>query len=148
MLEAEAGGSSTTVTLRIQPAGSSSSSSQPLRCRTGSPALGNSQLPNARTGLGQEGSPSSQKAGQFCIVSWNSRGSSAQKLQFMRKLVSPEIVGDRIPILCNQENFILKSNSYKLYQSIPGFQFFVNPALNTASICTLYLVESILHVGA
>ena len=49
----------------------------------------------------------------------------------MRKLVSPEIVGDRIPILCNQENFILKSNSYKLYQSIPGFQFFVNPALKS-----------------
>ena len=47
----------------------------------------------------------------------------------MNRLVSPEIVGDKIPILCNQENFILKANSYKLFQAIPGFQFFINPAI-------------------
>ena len=80
-------------------------------------------------GLGQEGSLSSQKAEQFCIVSWNSRGSSESKLQFMKKLVSPEVVGKNTPILCNQDNFILKANLYKLYQAIPGFQFFVNPAI-------------------
>ena len=74
-----------------------------------------------------EGSLSSQQADQVCIVSWNSRGSSEQKLQFMKKLVSSEIVGDKIRILCNQENFILRSNSYKLYQTVPGFQFFCEP---------------------
>ena len=47
----------------------------------------------------------------------------------MNRLVSPEIVGEKIPILCNQENFILKANSYKLFQAIPGFQFFINPAI-------------------
>ena len=49
----------------------------------------------------------------------------------MNKLVSSEIVGSRIPILCNQENFILKANTYKLYQAIPGFQFYINPAVKT-----------------
>ena len=47
----------------------------------------------------------------------------------MNKLVSQEIVGEKIPILCNQENFILKGNMYKLFQEIPGFHFFVNPAI-------------------
>jgi hypothetical protein len=49
----------------------------------------------------------------------------------MKKLVSHQIVGEKIPILCNQENFILKANVYKLFQAIPGFQFFVNPAIKS-----------------
>ena len=89
-----------------------------------------------RAGVGLEGraseaSLSSQQADQVCIVSWNSRGSSDQKLQFMNKLVSSEVVGSRIPILCNQEIFILKANAYKLYQAISGFQFFINPAVKS-----------------
>ena len=47
----------------------------------------------------------------------------------MNKLVSQEIVGEKVPILCNQENFILKANLYRLFQEIPGFHFFVNPAV-------------------
>ena len=47
----------------------------------------------------------------------------------MNKLVSQEVVGEKIPILCNQENFILKANLYKLFQEVPGFHFFVNPAI-------------------
>ena len=62
-------------------------------------------------------------------MSWNSRGSSQQKMQFMNHLVSTQIVGDKIPILCNQENFILKSNSYKIFQALPGFHCFTNPAI-------------------
>ena len=72
---------------------------------------------------------SSQSSLPICIMSWNSRGSSKQKLQLMNKLVSQEIVGEKIPILCNQENFILKANLYKLYQEVPGFHFFANPAI-------------------
>ena len=64
-----------------------------------------------------------------CILSWNSRGSSQQKLDFFNYLVSPQIVGDKIPILCNQENFILKGNSYRLFQALPNFHFFINPAI-------------------
>ena len=64
-----------------------------------------------------------------CIISWNSRGSSEQKLQFMNHLVSPQVIGDNIPILCNQENFILKANVYRIFQSVPGFYFFINPAI-------------------
>ena len=72
---------------------------------------------------------SSQTSLPICIISWNSRRSSKQKLQLMNKLVSQEIVGEKIPILCNQENFILKANLYRLYQEVPGFHFFVNPAI-------------------
>ena len=50
-------------------------------------------------------------------------------MQFFNYLVSPQYIGDKIPILCNQENFILKANSYRLFQACPGFQFFINPAV-------------------
>ena len=50
----------------------------------------------------------------------------------MNKLVSHQIVGENIPILCNQENFLLKANSYKLFQAIPGFHFFINPAIKSS----------------
>ena len=49
----------------------------------------------------------------------------------MNHLVSRSIIGDNIPILCNQENFILKGNSYRLYQAVPGFHFYINPAVKT-----------------
>ena len=75
------------------------------------------------------GPHSSQLAEQLCIVLWIFRGSSESKLMFMNKLVSSEVVGGKVPILCNQDNFILKLNPYKLFQAIPGFQFFVNPAV-------------------
>jgi hypothetical protein len=68
---------------------------------------------------------------KVCLISWISRGSNEQKLQFAKFLVSPQVVGNKIPILCNQENFILKSNTYRLFQAIPGFQFIINPAIKT-----------------
>ena len=49
-------------------------------------------------------------------------------MEYLKYLVSPQIVGDKIPIICNQENFILKANSYKISQVIPGFHCIVNPA--------------------
>ena len=66
---------------------------------------------------------------ELCLISWNSRGSSSQKLQFAKYLVSSEVVGNKIPILCNQENFVLKANTYRLEQAIPGFQSYINPAV-------------------
>ena len=44
-------------------------------------------------------------------------------------LLSEGIVGDKIPILCNQENFLLKGNCYKINQAIDGFHRFINPAV-------------------
>ena len=50
-------------------------------------------------------------------------------MQFLQKLVYPCIVGSKIPIICNQENFLLRSNSYKIFQAVPGFHFFIKPAV-------------------
>ena len=50
-------------------------------------------------------------------------------MEFLSQLVSPQMVGNSIPIICNQENFILKSNSYRIFQAVPGFHFLVNPAV-------------------
>ena len=90
-----------------------------------------SRLPNGRAGPRLVSPLSSRQAEQICIVSWNSRGSSQQKLELMNKLVSHQIVGENIPILCNQ-NFLLKANSYKVFQAIPGFHFFINPAIKSS----------------
>ena len=49
-------------------------------------------------------------------------------MEFLKHLVSPQIVGDNIPIVCNQENFLLKANSYRISQVIPGFHCIINPA--------------------
>ena len=43
--------------------------------------------------------------------------------------MSRNTVGNRKPILCNQENFILRGNSYKINQSLPGFYCLINPAV-------------------
>ena len=51
------------------------------------------------------------------------------KKAFIRLLVSDKVIGDKVPIFCNQENFLLKENTYKVYQTLPGFQIIPNPAL-------------------
>ena len=65
----------------------------------------------------------------ICVISYNSRGFSAMKKDYCQSLVGETTVGNKIPILCNQENFILRGNSYKINQSLPGFHFFINPAV-------------------
>ena len=37
--------------------------------------------------------------------------------------------GSSIPIICNQENFLLKSNTWKINNTLPGFRIFVKPAV-------------------
>ena len=51
------------------------------------------------------------------------------KIDFIRHLLSEEVVGSKIPILCNQENFILRDNSYKILNALPDYQVLVNPAV-------------------
>ena len=51
--------------------------------------------------------------------------------EFMKTLLSDQISGDKLPILCNQENFILRGNAYKIIQAFPDYHIFINPAVKT-----------------
>ena len=50
-------------------------------------------------------------------------------IDFIRRLTSVEVVGNKIPIICNQENFILRENSYKIRKALPDYQIVLNPAV-------------------
>ena len=68
----------------------------------------------------------SQQKKDICIYSYNSRGSSLEKLDFVNDLIN--ISDNQIPVFCIQEHFLL----YKLSQhfsnssviSIPAFKDF------------------------
>ena len=60
---------------------------------------------------------------QVKIVSWNSRGFSEIKSDFINEINSD------MTIICNQENFILKKNSYKIEQCFSDRHVFIKPAL-------------------
>ena len=64
-----------------------------------------------------------------CILSYNSRGFNEIKIDFMNFLLKKELVGARTPILCNQENFMLRENAYKLKNAFPDHQLIINPAI-------------------
>ena len=40
---------------------------------------------------------------------------------------------EKIPIICNQENFILKANLFKVDNALPGYKVFKNPAEKVCS---------------
>ena len=65
----------------------------------------------------------------ICIFSYNTRGFSKLKQEYCCLLLGEQTVGNKILILCNQENFILRGNSYKINQSLPGFYCLINPAI-------------------
>ena len=71
---------------------------------------------------------------ELCVFSYNSRGFGALKQDFCNHLSSRSVVGNKIPILCNQEHFILRANSYKLNQALPNSHIVINPA-EKASHC-------------
>ena len=50
-------------------------------------------------------------------------------IDFLRKLTSVEVVGNKIPIICNQENFILRENTYKIRKALADYQFVLQPAV-------------------
>ena len=66
---------------------------------------------------------------KLCILSYNSRGFAPEKQDFCQFLTSKAVVGDNLPILCNQENFVLRGNSYKINQTLPGYHCIINPAI-------------------
>ena len=69
----------------------------------------------------------SSSQSSLCLWSYNSRGFCTSKQEFCNFLVSA--CGSSIPIICNQENFLLKSNSWKINNTLPGFRIFVKPAV-------------------
>ena len=65
---------------------------------------------------------------ELCFISYNSRGFGVLKQNYCKYLSSREVVGSKIPILCNQEHFILRGNSYKLKKALPDSYVIINPA--------------------
>ena len=55
------------------------------------------------------------------------RGFVSTKQDVLKTLVS--ISGDRLSIICNQENFLLKANEYIADNCLPDHHVFFNPAL-------------------
>lgn len=68
----------------------------------------------------------------MCLISYNSRGFSQHKEDICRFLVSPFVNGNKLSILCNQENFVLKANSYKIRKALPGYYAIIKPAIKTS----------------
>ena len=62
-------------------------------------------------------------------MSYNSRGFCTLKQEFCRLLSSSQTVGNSVPILCNQENFVLRANCYKIRNSLPDFHTIIKPAV-------------------
>ena len=69
------------------------------------------------------------KETELCFISYNSRGFGAIKHEYCIQLLSSAVVGNKIPILCSQENFILRGNSYKISQALPSSSLIMNPAI-------------------
>ena len=66
---------------------------------------------------------------EVCVISYNSRGFSKMHQDFIKSLSSDQIIGNKLSIICNQENFILRGNYYKILQTMSGFHVFINPAV-------------------
>ena len=62
----------------------------------------------------------------FCIFSYNSRGFHDGNQSICKNLLT--IAGNKIPIICNQENFLLKANKFKIEQCLPDHHIYFNPA--------------------
>ena len=72
------------------------------------------------------------KKEKLCFLSYNSRGFGTLKIDFIKYLASTKVVGNKLPIICNQENFLLRDNSYKLTRALPNFQVFINSAIKNS----------------
>ena len=63
----------------------------------------------------------------ICLYSYNSRGFSEDKQDICKILMC--MTGDNLPILCNQENFLLNNNGYKIRQCLPQSHIFFKQAI-------------------
>ena len=55
------------------------------------------------------------------------------KKKFCQFITSVQVVGSSLPILCVQENFVLRSNAYKIRNALPNFNFIIKPAVKVDS---------------
>ena len=62
------------------------------------------------------------------IFSYNSRGFSMEKQDVCRNLMKSAQMKNSLPVLCNQENFLLKGNAYMAEQALPGYHILFKPA--------------------
>ena len=60
----------------------------------------------------------------ICIFSYNSRGFHEDNQAVCKDL--PKIAGNKFSLICNQENFLLKGNKYKLDQCLPDHHIYFN----------------------
>jgi hypothetical protein len=63
---------------------------------------------------------------ELCIYSYNSRGFDSIKREFIKTVTTT--AGKSLAVICNQENFVLKSNAYLIRQALPDHHIFFNPA--------------------
>ena len=69
------------------------------------------------------------------IFSYNSRGFDSGKQEVCRKLLKPKISSNSMDenlILCNQENFLLRNNKYKIKQALVGYHIIFKPAIKNS----------------
>ena len=66
---------------------------------------------------------------KMCLISYNSCGFSKHKEDICNFLLSPHFGGNKLTILCNQENFLLKANIYKIRKALPGYFAIIKPAV-------------------
>ena len=64
---------------------------------------------------------------KLCIYSYNSRGFCQQKKDMCITLAN--LCKDKYSIICNQENFLLRNNAYKINQVMENHYCFIKPAV-------------------
>ena len=69
---------------------------------------------------------SKNEKGSLCIFSYNSRGFTEEKQDIVKLLFVD--TDEYYPIVCNQENFLLKGNRYKIKQCLPNSKIIFKPA--------------------
>ena len=65
---------------------------------------------------------------QACVVSYNSRGFGYSKQKFCDNLTR-NLCGDKLPVLCVQEHYVLKGNSYIVQKALPDSHIFFKSAI-------------------
>ena len=68
---------------------------------------------------------------KICLISYNTRGFSKNKEDVCNYLLKSHFGGKKLTLLCNQEHFLLKSNSYKIKKALPGYFVLIKPAIKT-----------------
>ena len=65
----------------------------------------------------------------ICVYSYNSRGFAKEKQDLYKLLMCTS--GSSYPVLCNQENFVLRGNGYQIKKCLPGAHVVIKEAVKT-----------------